>query len=796
VLVTMQGQPMAQITAREFRADVAGTHGCGADCGFSFHPLPRFVAGRDVEFDFRVMPGGQTLAGSPVRVNFPSLETVAAIRDLEDVTDKIFAEIWLLRSRLRQMAPAESYTLENYDAWAQEYRKSLAAAPNRLVGLLPTEGSSSPLVSIICPAYKPRLADFVAAVESVRAQTYPHWELIVVDDASGSAELTARIAAFARQDRRIKAVALTKNGGISAATNAAIARAKGRYVAFFDHDDLLADRAIEFMLAAALRTGAPMLYSDEDKIDDEGTFSEPNFKPDWNYRLLLAQNYVCHLLFVERALLAAVGPFNPSCDGAQDHDMVIRLSEIVDHDRIIHVPEILYHWRKTPTSTAASGGSKPYTVAAGIRAVQDHLDRKGLPGRAHSPQGLTCFGIEWTLPREPAVTILIPYREHIDMTRACLDALWAHTDYANYRIVLIDNWSTSDAAIAFAAEMAARDDVSVLRVAEPFNYSRLNNLAVAASEGDLLLFLNNDVFVSDPGWLRAMVGEMLADPRVGIVGAKLLYPGELVQHGGVILGVGGIADHAHKGLAAGDPGYVARAISAQDMSAVTAACMLCRREAFAAVGGFDEKDLQVAFNDVDLCLKIGRAGYRIVWTPGAVAEHRESLSRGDDMRSDQQSRFFHENETMARRHRGGPAVPSGLFPAIRHFRQTWGGHDGRFRDRAGRQDRIARPPVMVPPGHAVHTRAGSNERDCETASRETCEARAGWVGELNATSRDGSARKAAGRVGKAPKTHGDWCQPQPPDSEARRLEYLRGGSHDQERPHQKIFSQRGSRENH
>jgi GT2 family glycosyltransferase len=634
VLVTMHGHPVAQIAAREYRGDVAAALGCGADCGFSFYPPLRFVAGRTVEFDFRVIP---------------SLETVAAIRDLEDATDKIFAEIWKLRSRLRQMAPAESYTVENYDGWARDYRKSLAAAPDRLAGLLPTEGSAPPLVSIICPAYKPRLSDFEAAVDSVRAQTYPHWELIVVDDASGSAELTARIAAFVRQDRRIKATTLAKNGGISAATNAALARAKGTYIALFDHDDLLADRAIEFMLAAALRTGAQMLYSDEDKIDDAGVFSEPNFKPDWNYRLLLSQNYVCHLLFVERTLLAAVGPFNRACDGAQDHDIIIRLSETVPHDRIVHVPEVLYHWRKTPTSTAGSGGSKPYTVAAGIRAIQDHLDRKGLKGRAHSPRGFTCFGIDWALSHEPSVTVLIPYREHIAMTRACVEALQAHTDYANYRILLIDNWSTSDEALAFAAEMDARAGVSVLRVAEPFNYSRLNNLGVAASEGELLLFLNNDVFVSDPGWLRTMVGEMLADPRVGIVGAKLLYPGGLVQHGGVILGVGGVGDHAHRGRTADDPGYGVRAISAQEMSAVTAACMLCRRDAFASVGGFDEQDLQVAFNDIDLCLKIGRAGYRIVWTPAAVAEHRESLSRGDDMRPDQQTRFFAENEIMLAR---------------------------------------------------------------------------------------------------------------------------------------------------
>jgi GT2 family glycosyltransferase len=652
VLVTMQGHPIAQITARGLRADVAAAHGCDANCGFAFYPPAQFVAGKTVEFDFRVIPGGHVLAGSPVRVNFPSLETASAIRELHEATEKIFTELWLLRDRLRRMAPRETYTVGYYDPWARQYQKALAGAPNRLEGLLPADGSPPPLVSIICPAYKPRLRDFVAAVESVLSQTYANWELIIVDDASGSAELTDCIAAFARQDTRVKPLTLATNSGISGATNAAIARAEGSYVALFDHDDLLADRAIEFMLAAALRTGAQMLYSDEDKIDDDGVFSEVNFKPDWNYRLLLALNYVCHLLLVERAQLDKIGPFRSECDGAQDHDIIIRLSEVIPHDRIVHVPEVLYHWRKTPASTAASGKSKTYTVAAGIRAIQDHLDRKGLAGRVHSPRGITCFEIDWEIVREPAVTIIIPYREHIDMTRACLEALWANTDYANYQVVLIDNWSTSDEALAFAAEMQERDGVSMLRIEEKFNYSRLNNLAVARSSSELLLFMNNDVFVSNPAWLRAMVGEMLADPLVGIVGNKLLYPSGLVQHGGVILGAGGVADHAHKGLAGDDPGYISRAICAQDMSAVTAACMLCRRTAFDAVGGFDEQDLQVAFNDVDLCLKVDGAGFRVIWTPSSVAEHRESLSRGDDMRPEQQARFFQENEVMMTRWQG------------------------------------------------------------------------------------------------------------------------------------------------
>jgi GT2 family glycosyltransferase len=700
VIVTMQGHPITQIKACDFRADVAAAHNCDPTCGFSFFPPIQFVAGKVAELHFTVIPGNIALVGSPVSIDFPSAETAAAIRDLYDATNKIFAEIWLLRDRLRRLTPEQTYTVENYDAWARQYQKALIAAPNQLEGLLPSDGSSPPLVSIICPAYRPRLKDFDAAVQSVRSQTYVNWELIIVDDASGSAELTACIESFVGRDKRIRTLSLTTNSGISGATNAAIERAVGNYIVLFDHDDLLEARAVEFMLAAALRTGAQILYSDEDKIDDEGVFSEVNLKPDWNYRLLLSQNYVCHLLLVERAQLTKIGAFRSECDGAQDHDIIIRLAEVTPHDKIVHVPEVLYHWRKTPTSTAWSGKSKAYTVAAGIRAVQDHLDRKGLEGRVHSPKGITCYEIDWKISREPAITIIIPYREHVAMTRACLEALWENTNYANYKVILVDNWSTTDAALDFAEEMNERKDVTVIRVEEAFNYSRLNNIAVANSTDELLLFMNNDVVVINSDWLRSMVGEMLADPKVGIVGNKLLYPTGLVQHGGVILGVGGVADHAHKGLSLDDGGYVARAISSQDLSAVTAACMLCRREAFDVVGGFDERDLQVAFNDVDFCLMVGRAGYRVVWTSASVAEHRESLSRGSDLRLDQQSRFFHENETMMAR--WGKAIAEDRF-----YHRAFSRQSGIFsnlgvpsieleRHPAGERRRPGRPETVSP----------------------------------------------------------------------------------------------------
>jgi GT2 family glycosyltransferase len=647
ILVTLQNQPVAQLTAGQFRADVAEAFDTTPNCGFAFVPPQNLVTGKTVEFRFKIIPRSIELDNSPYTVTFPTLDAYRKVQELTVAADRLFTQLWDLRAQIRGLLPAEPYSLANYDRWARLYHDHIAATP--APALPPKHLASPPLVSIVCPCYRPRLRDFTAAVESIIAQTYMNWELIIVDDGSGSAELAACIQAFAGRDSRIRPVFNPANGGISAATNTGLALATGQFVAFFDHDDLLVSRAIEYMVEAALRTGAKILYCDEDKIDDDGLYSDVNLKPDWNYRLILAQNYICHLLFIERKHLKKAGWLRPECDGAQDHDLILRLSEITPPLAIHHVPEILYHWRKTQSSTAASGKAKTYTVAAGIKAVSDHLAKKDLQAEIISPRGITVYDIIWSLPREPKVTIIIPYREYVDVTRECLSALRSVTEYENYEILLVDNWSTSDEALEFSEMQAIISATRVIRIEEPFNYARINNLAVAACDSEFLLFMNNDVVVRDPSWLTQMMGEALADPTVGIVGNKLLYPNRLVQHGGIILGVGGIADHAHRGLAEDDPGYMARAISAQELSAVTAACLLCRRDAFESVGGFDEADLRVAYNDVDLCLKIGKAGYRIIWTPNAVAEHRESLSRGNDFKPEHQARFFHENMVMETR---------------------------------------------------------------------------------------------------------------------------------------------------
>ena len=495
------------------------------------------------------------------------------------------------------------------------------------------------------------MPDFRAAVDSVVRQTYPNWELILVDDNSGSAELTAAIDGFCAADARIRSFPQSINGGISTATNIAIRAARGEYVALFDHDDLLLDVAIDVMVDAALTTGAQVLYSDEDKIDDFARYSEPNLKSDWNYRLLLGQNYVCHFLVVEATTLRAAGPLDPQYDGAQDHDLVLRLSEIVAADRIHHVPEIIYHWRKTPGSTASTIENKAYAVDAGASAVRDHLRRRGFDAAVWPMLGATVYRTDWRFTREPQVSIIIPFKEHVDLTKRCIQALRNNTHYANYDVLLVDNWSLSSEAADFRRDVSGTRNMDAMVVEEPFNFSRLNNLACRRTASEFIVFMNNDVFIEQPDWLRRMVDEALADDLVAAVGAKLVFPDRTVQHGGVVLGVGGVADHAGRGRGQDDPFYLGRGICNQEMSAVTGALMLCRRSAFEAAGGFDERDLAVAYNDIDLCLKFRRAGLKVIYAADVVAEHHESVSRGDDMGNEHFGRFVMEERTMLDRWR-------------------------------------------------------------------------------------------------------------------------------------------------
>ncbi|MDE2318404.1 MAG: glycosyltransferase family 2 protein [Rhodospirillales bacterium] len=675
VLVTHEGQPVAELLADQFRGDVAQAVGCDAACGFAFAPPPELRRRERVALKFFALPEREELPGSPLEISFPGDSAREKIEALIKRTDELFSFAYHLKKELKAAIPRERFLLADYPRWALAARPLALPRAKARYGVKDVAGTK---VSVICPVYRPGVGDFLAAVDSVRAQTHENWELLLIDDAGGDATLVAVMKDLAGLDERIKLITRKKNGGIARATNDGLKAAKGDFIAFFDHDDLLEPGALEIMLLAQAATGAKLLYSDEDKVERGGGFSEPHFKPDFNHRFLLDINYICHLVMVEAKIVRAAGGLDPALDGAQDHDLLLRLVEGLEPGQIHHVAEILYHWRKTASSTAAAGtGAKPKAALAGAEAVAAHLARRGLPAKVEPRGSLTCYKVDWKFPparvKKAVVSILIPYRDHVEMTLECVEAIRAHTKGVSYEIILLDNWSTTPEAERFAAAQANIEGTRVLRIAEPFNYSRINNIGAREARHEFLLFMNNDVFVNEAGWLRRMLDEALADESVGAVGAKLLYEDGTVQHAGVVLGVGGVADHAFRGLGAEAPGYMAHAITAQEVSAVTAACMLVPKSAFDAVGGFDERELSVAFNDVDLCVKLRIAGMKIIYMPDTVAEHRESVSRGDDFNHTKLARFMLENEVMLQRHQA-------LLPNDPYYNQNFSREGGVYRE--------------------------------------------------------------------------------------------------------------------
>jgi glycosyltransferase involved in cell wall biosynthesis len=427
---------------------------------------------------------------------------------------------------------------------------------------------------------------------------------------------------YARQDSRVRAERAERSGGIVAATQSALAMARGDFIVFLDHDDELAPEAL---LVVAAKLGAEpdldLVYSDEDKIDERGRRVEPFFKPEWSPDLLLSMNYVSHLTVVRRTLLDAVGGLRTGFEGSQDYDLVLRLVERTQ--RIGHVPRVLYHWRKVPGSTAVVPEAKPYALDSASRALEEALARRETPGRvSSSAPGL--YHVRYDVRGQPLVSIVMPTRNKADMLRTCVESIESRTRWGCWELTVVDNGSTDPEALAYLEELGRRH--RVIRDERPFNWSALNNAAARGVCGDHLLFMNNDMEVISDEWLEALL-EHAQRPEVGAVGARLLYPDGTVQHAGVVLGVGGVANHAFRALVAEDPGYFGLAHVARDVSAVTGACLMTRREAFERQGGFDEQ-LGVAFNDIDYCLRLGRAGLRVVYTPFALLCHHESATRG------------------------------------------------------------------------------------------------------------------------------------------------------------------------
>ncbi|WP_198651186.1 glycosyltransferase [Salinicola sp. CPA57] len=510
--------------------------------------------------------------------------------------------------------------------------------------------SYRPLISILLPTYDPVPEALERCIESVLAQHYPHWQLCIADDASTDPRIRERLSRYAEQDPRIDLVLRPVNGHICAASNSALACADGEYVALLDHDDRLVPEALYHVVETLQRQpDAELLYSDEDKVDGFDERYDPHFKPAWNPDLLLGQNYVNHLGVYRTARVRAVGGFRVGFEGSQDHDLTLRFTAGLAEDSIVRIPRVLYHWHAGQGSTATAAVEKSYTAEAGLRAVQDYLTRQATGARAEPGRFPNTYRIRWPIPDPaPLVSLLIPTRDQVTILRPCIEALLERTRYPHLEVLILDNGSTCRETLDFLDEIVRDSRVRVLRWPHPFNYSAINNFGARQARGEILGLINNDIEPINEDWLEEMVAQACRE-EIGCVGAKLYYPNGTIQHAGVLLGVGGVAGHAHKYFSRHEPGYFSRLHLAQNFSAVTAACLVVRKSLFDSVGGFDEANLAVAFNDVDFCLKVREAGYRNLWTPFAELYHHESVSRGADDTSAKRLRASQEANYMRRR---------------------------------------------------------------------------------------------------------------------------------------------------
>jgi GT2 family glycosyltransferase len=504
-------------------------------------------------------------------------------------------------------------------------REEHLRSPAPLVAATPVP-AGRPRFSIVVPVWRPPMWVLERCVWSVLQQTYGSFELCMCDDASGDPALTAALRSFAALDPRIKVTTSPQNGGISAATNGALALASGEYVVLLDNDDELVAHALEAMSAAIdADPHADVLYSDEDKTNELGELFEPACKPDWSPDTLLSCAYMCHLFVIRRSLVEELGGLRSEFDGSQDYDLMLRSTEKARS--IVHVPDLLYHWRIISGSAAGDTSAKPWAYAAGKRALESAMERRGeaavvdsnspVPGLYHVRRGLT---------GEPLVSIIVPFRDEPALLTQCVESLCEAPGYDRFELLLVDNGSVLPETATLLDQLSEHPRVLLLEEPGPFNWSAINNDAAAASNGDLLLFMNNDVEASTEGWLLPMV-EHAQRPDVGAVGARLLYPSRTIQHAGVVLGMCNAAAHVLQDLPEDHPGYLTWAWMTRNCTAVTGACMMTPRGLFEQLGGFDA-DLPVAFNDIDYCLRLRQQGKLVVYTPLAELVHHESRTRG------------------------------------------------------------------------------------------------------------------------------------------------------------------------
>jgi len=509
--------------------------------------------------------------------------------------------------------------------------------------------SYRPLISILMPVYNTDARWLEAALDSVFEQIYDHWELCIADDASTEPHVRRILETYQSRDKRIKVVWRPENEHIVAASNSAFGIASGEFVAMLDHDDKLHPDAL--FRAVRMLNECPeldMIYSDEDKLSEQDGRHAPYFKPDWSPDLFLSQMYTAHFALYRRSLVAKVGGFRTGFDGAQDYDLVLRLTERTN--KIGHIPTVLYSWRRTEGSTALLSSSKGYAYAAAKRAIEGAIKRSEGNGIVEPVSGYPGhFCVHWSLQNDPLISIVILTRDKADFLQRCLRSIYTLSTYKNYEIILLDNGSQEERTEHLISEWRAKEPIRFRceRTDQPFNFSALNNHGAALARGEVVLFLNNDTEVLSPHWLEEMAAQAQRS-SIGAVGALLLYPDNTIQHAGIVLGIGEWAGHSHKGMPVGIPGYGGRLLGPSNYAAVTAACLMMRKELFLDLGGFDPH-LAVACGDVELCLRALAQGYYNIVLPHVRLYHYESVTRGYEDSPEKRTRFHREIDYVRQR---------------------------------------------------------------------------------------------------------------------------------------------------
>ena len=608
------------------------------DCRISRGRRPDVVERRNLdeeyktqEIGFRISAALPEIKGGEIILHFCG----------DSVTKTYTIDIEELRKQnkpkgfLSRLFGKESVAEGGYEAWLARHKVDKRTLRRQKHSAF----AQKPLISIVIPLYCTPLPYLKELLESVRRQSYENWQLCLAD---GSPDDKAKefIEKHYGREKRIVYRKLEENGGISANTNEAVALAAGEYLMLCDHDDTLEPDALYEIVKAINDTGADVLYTDEDKVSMDGRhYFDPNFKPDFNLFRLRENNYICHIFVVKKSLTDETGLLRSEFDGAQDFDFILRCCEKAQ--KITHIPKVLYHWRCHMDSTAADPSSKAYAYEAGRKAVREHYQRLGIDAKVEMTERPGWYRSHVKVQGNPLISVIIPNKDHTDDLELCLFSMTRKSTYRNYEILIVENNSEKEETFEYYKKLPDRyPKARVLTWEKEFNYSAINNFAAKEAKGEYLLFLNNDVEILTPDWMEEML-QNCQQENVAAVGAKLYYPDDTIQHAGVVLGLGGIAGHIMCRASKEDPGYFGRMISVQEISAVTAACMMVKKSDFDAVGGLDET-FQVAFNDIDLCMKFRAAGKKIIFTPYAELYHYESKSRGLEDTPEKQFRFDKE----------------------------------------------------------------------------------------------------------------------------------------------------------